>query len=63
MPTDIKTDEVLLDRLRRAARHEMTVDELRRQRISFVYGNLPDGSPMTRNQVAVALARHDGEAA
>lgn len=63
MPTDIKTDGALLERLQKAARHEMTVDELRRQRVSFVYGNLPEGSPMTRNEVAVALARHDGAAA
>jgi len=58
-----KTDPALLERLQRAARHEMTADEIRRQRVSFVYGNLPPDNPMTRLQVASAIARHEGEAA
>lgn len=44
-----------------AARHEMTPDEIRRQRVSFVYGNLPHDNPMTKHQVANALARAEGE--
>lgn len=63
MPNEPKTDGKLLERLQRAAQHEMTVDELRRQRVSFVYGNLPENSPMTKNQVEAALARLEGEAA
>ena len=57
------TDPALLERLERAARHEMTAEEIRRQRVSFVYGNLPHKNPMTRCQVASAIARHEGEAA
>lgn len=56
-----KTDPALLERLSRAAKHEMTAEEIRRQRLSFVYGNLPQDSTLTRNQVAAALARMEGE--
>lgn len=61
MPEQPKTDPSLLARLAVAAKHEMTAEEIRRQRVSFVYGNLPHNSPMTRQQVASAIARHEGE--
>jgi hypothetical protein len=57
------TDRRLLLRLKSAAKHEMTTEELRRQRVSFVFGNLPENSPMTKHQVELALAKLDGEAA
>jgi hypothetical protein len=63
MPNNPTSDRALLDRLRHAAKHEMTMDELRRQRVSFVYGNLPENSPMTKHEVGAALARLDGEPA
>ena len=63
MPEQPKTDPALLERLARAAKHEMTADEVRRQRVSFVYGNLPHDNPMTRLQVASAIARPEGETA
>ena len=63
MPEQPKTDPVLLERMARAAKHEMTPAEIRRQRVSFVYGNLPRDNPMTRNQVAEAIARLEGEPA
>ena len=61
MPNDPKSDSALLERLHQAAKHEMSMAELRRQRVSFVYGNLPEKSPMTKHQVGAALARLDGE--
>ena len=63
MPTEQKTDQRLIDRLERAARHSMTADEIRQQRVSFVYGNLPHDSTMTKSQVERALARLEGEPA
>jgi len=57
------TDSRLIERLRLAAQHKMTADEVRRQRVSFVYGNLPENSTLTRDQVASALDRLDGDAA
>ncbi len=61
MTNQPKTDPALLERLTRAAKHEMTAEEIRRQRVSFVYGNLPQDSTLTRHQVAAALARLEGE--
>lgn len=63
MPNEPKTDLALLERLRIAASREMTPEEVRRQRVSFVYGNLPDSSSMTRHEVEAALARLEGDAA
>jgi hypothetical protein len=63
MPEQPKTDPSLLARLARAAKHEMSAEEIRRQRVSFVYGNLPQNNSMTRNQVAEAIARIEGDAA
>ena len=61
MPNEPKTDPELLERLKNAVRHEMSPDEVRRQRLSFVYGNLPQDTTMTKHQVEAALARLDGE--
>jgi uncharacterized lipoprotein YmbA len=63
MPNEPKTDVALLERLRNAAKHEMSRAEVERQRASFVFGNLPRDSAMTRHQVEVALARLEGEPA
>lgn len=62
MPEQPKTDPALIARLELAAKHEMSADEVRRQRLSFVFGNLPSTHPMTRNQVAEVLSRLDGMA-
>lgn len=63
MPKELKTDSALLEKLTQAARREMSVEEISRQRVSFVYGNLPDKNTMTRHEVEVALRRLEGAAA
>lgn len=63
MPEQPKTDPKLIERLEQAAKHDMTPAEIRRQRVSFVYGNLPHEHPMTKLQVAAAIARLEGEVA
>lgn len=60
MPIDIKTDQALLNRLVEAAQHIVGREELRRQRVSFIYGNLPTDSTITRHQIEEALARIEG---
>ena len=58
MPTtDIKTDPKLLERLSAAAHKQATAEQLRRQRVSFIYGNLPSESSITRDQVESSLDR------
>jgi len=59
MPTNLKTDAGLLGRLNAAARRGVSIEERRAQRLSFVYGNLPKGSAMTRHQVEDALKNLD----
>jgi pseudouridine-5'-phosphate glycosidase len=63
MPEDIKTDATLLRRLSEAARKQLTREELRLQRISFIYGSLPQDSTITRQQIERVLNRAEGEAA
>ena len=63
MPIEPKTNAELLGRLIVAAQQQMTSDEVRRQRISFVFGNLPKDNTLTKHQVELALARLDGETA
>ncbi len=63
MTKNIVTDSQLLKRLEAAAKHVMTAEEIRRQRVSFVYGNMPHDAAMTRHQVQEVLARLEGEAA
>ena len=59
MTTNLMTDRGLLDRLSAAAKRGVSLEERRKQRLSFVYGNLPKGSSMTKHQVEQALERLD----
>lgn len=59
MPTNFATDVTLLERLKEAAQRGVTAAERRQQRLSFVYGNMPRNSGMTRHQVEEALERLD----
>lgn len=54
------TDEQLLKRLHESAAKPVTKSELARQQISFVYGNLPSDSNITRDQVAQRLKMNEG---
>lgn len=63
MPTDLKTDPRLLVSLAQAAKRQMTKDELRLQKISFVMGNMPKESTLTRKQVEDILDSAEGVAA
>ena len=63
MTTELKTDAELLRRLAEAARHQMTREELRLQRISFILGSMPEDSTVTRQQVEAVLEKAEGAAA
>lgn len=62
MSKDLKTDHKFLERLKSAAAKPVSIAEIRKQRVSFVYGNLPADSSMTRQQVRVTLERLEGVA-
>ena len=50
----------LEEKMKRAGRSKMTKAEVRAQRISWVYGNLPKNSPLTREDVARIVDERDG---
>jgi len=63
IPTDLKTDAELLHKLQMSAKLPLTKEEVRAQRISFVYGNMPQDSSVSRNEIVNIIARIEGEAA
>jgi len=58
--TELKTQQSLLDALKKAAQRPMNADELHRQRVSFIMGSLDVDSTITREDVEEILARHEG---
>ena len=62
--TTTAPDEALARRLRDAAKRVLTKEELRAQRVSFAYGNLPqDSSTVSRTRVEEVIAQIEGEGA
>jgi hypothetical protein len=59
--TNLKTEESLLRKLRRAATQVPTAEELEKQRVSFVMGSLGRKSTATRAQVEEMLAKQEGK--
>lgn len=55
-----KTDDVLIEQLRASAAKPVTKEELARQRVSFVYGNLPADSTITRAKVEERIKANEG---
>lgn len=60
---NIRTSPELLRAIKEASTRTQTADEIKQQRISFVYGSLGAKSAVTRAQVEDALERHEGRAA
>jgi hypothetical protein len=60
MIATLKTDPKLIKRLQESASEPITKEELARQRVSFVYGNLPNDSTITRDRVAEKIKSNEG---
>ena len=61
-PTKLSADEeTALERLKQAAGRPLTKHELLEQRISWVYGNLPSNSTITREEVANRIRARERE--
>ncbi len=56
----LKTDDALIKRMEDSAKKPITKEELERQRVSFVYGNLPNDSTITRDRVAKKIKSNEG---
>ena len=61
--TGIQTDASLLEALRKAAGKQLSAEQLRRQKVSFIMGSLNKDSTITREFVEKELRRIDGETA
>jgi hypothetical protein len=60
---NIRTSPDLLRAIKDASTRTPSADEIKQQRISFVYGSLGAKSSVTRAQVEDALERHEGRVA
>lgn len=60
---ELKTDPAVLRALLEAASKELTVDEINRQRVSFVMGTLKPESSLTRAHVQSILRQQEGKVA
>ena len=60
MPSNLKTHESLLQKIRTASARQLSADELRKQRVSFVIGSLSSESSVTRAQVSEVLEDFEG---
>jgi hypothetical protein len=58
----LKTNQKLLSAVERAASRKMTSEELREQRVSFVYGSMDSSSSVTRDRVRQMLLDQEGAA-
>lgn len=63
MPNDIKTEPSLLKRLHASAGKSLTREQMFKQRVSFIYGSLPQDSTITRQQIVEVLSGEEGQAA
>jgi hypothetical protein len=57
MPKPIQSRADLVSRLREGTGQEVTSEQLDEQKVSFIYGNLPASSSITRDQVAARIVR------
>lgn len=60
MITALRSDDRLIARMRESAAKPVTKSQMERQQISFVYGNLPSDSTITREQVMQRLKMNEG---
>ncbi|MEO0713293.1 MAG: hypothetical protein AAFY37_05220 [Pseudomonadota bacterium] len=60
MLNDIATNKELLDQLHKAAKRQISQEELHAQRVSFILGNLPQDSDMTKADVEKVLQELEG---
>ena len=59
----LKTDERLLNVVKKAAQKKMSAAELLEQRVSFVYSSMSDKSGVTKEHVRQVILQQGGAAA
>jgi hypothetical protein len=63
MLTKLKSDKELIRKLKIAAKIKMTAEQIRAQKISYAYGNLPSESSITKTEVEKIVEKIEGKAA
>lgn len=58
--TNIRTEAGLLERLKIASSRRLTLDEIERQRVSFIMGMVGNKSGVTREKVRAVLDKQEG---
>ena len=58
--TNLHTDPKLLAKLEESATRQMSEDEIRKQRVSYVMGMLKEDSPLTRERVRDIINQQQG---
>jgi len=58
-----KTDARLLQRMKQAARSQLTAEQIDEQRVSFIMSALSEKNTATRAKVTQILAQHEGRLA
>lgn len=56
----VKTNESLIQALEKAAKRKPTADELRQQRVSYVYGSVKSSNSLTKARIKDLLAEQLG---
>lgn len=59
----VKADDSLVKRLQAAVKRELTRDELRAQRVSYAFGNMPQDSSVSKEVIRAVIDKVEGEAA
>ncbi len=60
--TNTTIDDRFIERLRHAAKREMSEEELRRQKVSFILGTVGRSNDATQAEVESVLAKQNGKA-
>ncbi|MGF6118709.1 hypothetical protein ABIE30_003634 [Janthinobacterium lividum] len=56
----MKTSPTLLEAMKQAIHHKPTEEQIRKQRISFIYGSLDKDSILARDRIENVLDVHEG---
>jgi hypothetical protein len=60
--SELKTNPKLLDALRQAASVKQSANEVREQRVSYIYGSVNEKSGLTRDRIRQAVNEEEGTA-
>lgn len=63
MTLSVETKKELLERLKKAAKRQMTAEEIHAQRLSFILGNMPQESGVTKADIEKILGELEGKQA